>query len=129
MATFSSLHGSSSAGPALVYFARAPVALVAHQVPPRPWPLMSHDLVSPENRYSGQPPTVTCMLPSARATVPIRALSMPSTVTPAGSVVSSGGQLVAQSPMQLDFDGLPVSLSNRYTERPSPSTTIWPSDP
>lgn len=54
---------------------------------------------------------VSCLVPSARVTEPSLLLSMP-----AGALAPSAGttgQVVAQEPEQLDFDGSGVSLSKR----------------
>src|SRR3954447_6123173 len=93
-------------GPAL-----APLAFETYQVPFTPWPLTSPALASLAYLYIGQPPTVTCLLPSARVTSPIMALSTPDAST--APVLITGGQVFAQSPSQVDFGGFAVSLSKR----------------
>lgn len=57
------------------------------------------------------------MVPSREAFTPSPATGFPVTVT--------GGQAVAQSPLQVDFEE--VSASQRYRVRPSPSTRMVPS--
>src|SRR4051794_27755546 len=43
-----------------------PVGVIAYQVPPAPWPLVSPGAVSPANRYTGQPAMVTWRSKSGR---------------------------------------------------------------
>lgn len=54
---------------------------------------------------------VSCLLPSARVTSPSSALSMPAPAE--ASSAGTGGQAVAQSPLQFDFGGSAVSSSKR----------------
>ena len=69
---------------------------------------------------------MTCLEPSARAVVPMRAAETPSPGA-GSSMVIRGGQANAQPPAQLDTLG--SSLVNWYRERPDASIRITPRSP
>src|SRR5690348_12846306 len=102
-----------------------PSGAEAYQVPPTPWPLVSPALVSLAYRYIGQPPIVSCLVPSERVTSPSSALSTPVAATAPSA--GTGGQAVAQSPSQFDFGGSAVSFSKRYRVNPALSVSTLPS--
>src|ERR1700742_3297805 len=104
-----------------------PSGAIANQVPFTPWPLVSPAAWSPEKRYSGQPAIVSCFVPSGRVTVPTTDLSTPSAYTLPPGWMISGGHVVWQPPVHVVVGGCGESLSNRYSVRPSWSTTILPS--
>src|SRR4030081_2236628 len=66
---------------------------------------------------------VTCTVPSSRLTVPTCELATPWRKIREPGETSTGGHVTAQAPLQLDFDGRAVSLSNRYSVNPAPLTT------
>ncbi len=90
----------------------APVRMIVCHVLPTPWPFQSPGLVSPANRYTGQPCRVSCQVPSARSTLPTM-----DGETPFRAGVpchSTGGHLCAQAPLHVDVGwGMPLSLSKR----------------
>src|SRR3954451_3439509 len=69
---------------------------------------------------------VTWQVWSARSTYPMILGATPFGKILPGDLMSSGGQAVAQSPLQVDFGGSAESLSNRYSVRPAPSLTYSP---
>src|SRR4030081_184577 len=67
---------------------------------------------------------VTWRVPSARITMPISEVDTPWTKIREPGWTTTGGQVIAQAPLQLDCDGCAVSLSKRYSVNPAPSCTI-----
>src|ERR1700681_2322471 len=91
----------------------APLAPTTYQVAPNAvtsCPFTSPGALSWTKRYSGLPPYVTCMVPSARVIVPARLAVSPAPATGVPRVVT-GGHAVAQAPEQ--FETPLVSFLNR----------------
>src|SRR3954451_12656186 len=90
----------------------APGRLMVGHALPTPGPFQSPGLVSPANRYTGQPCRVSCQVPSARSTLPTMDGETPFR---AGLPChSTGGHLCAQAPLHVDVGwGMPLSLSKR----------------
>jgi hypothetical protein len=89
-----------------------PAGLTTYHLPPNavaPWPLTSPGSESSAKWYSGWPLQVTCVASSALMLVPSRYASSP--VECGLPVVVSGGQAVAQAPLQVEVE--PVSAWNR----------------
>jgi hypothetical protein len=95
--------------------ARAPPLVTAHQVPPltfRCWPLAWPGAVSPVYVYTGQPATVSCLVPSDRVIEPSSDWAKPCAIglaDPAGT----GGQIAAQLLVQCEVGGEAESASKR----------------
>src|SRR5690349_11833230 len=68
---------------------------------------------------------VSCLVPSARVTVP-RTLAETFLRVGLPSLVSAGSQILAQSPLQLDLAGLLESPSKRYSTKPPSFSTTSP---
>src|SRR4030088_1145431 len=66
---------------------------------------------------------VTCSVPSSRSTMPTCEPETPWRTIREPGETSTGGHVTAQAPLQLDFEGRAVSLSNRYSVNPAPLTT------
>src|SRR5262249_40918304 len=85
-----------------------PSGPMANHIPPWPSPVVSPGFWSGAYRYSGQPASVICLVPSDRVTSPTRPLPTPSTATEPSSA-DTGSQVRAHSPSQVARDGLAVS--------------------
>lgn len=107
--------------PALVWSA------ATDHVPPctfRPFPVASPGFRSPENRYSGRPPTVTCCDPSSRLIKPNASVVPPGGAGAADAV--SGGHALAHAPLQLDCPEPGRSAEKVYSVIPAPSVNALP---